>query len=135
MAVRKFTQPTSLEETLSREIPREKALPTMNGRSSSSSEQEAVSKSTGTFALQDKLPKLPIPALEDTCDKYLKALRPLQSSREHQDTQTAVREFLKSDGHELNERLKKYATGKTSYIEQFCMYLSCANWPYLTEEI
>jgi len=27
---------------------------------------------------------------------------------------------LKSEGPELQERLKKYANGKTSYIEQFC---------------
>lgn len=31
-----------------------------------------------------------------------------------------MREFLKTDGPELHERLKKYASGKSSYIEQFC---------------
>ncbi|KAI9807550.1 MAG: hypothetical protein M1825_005490 [Sarcosagium campestre] len=72
-----------------------------------------------TFASQDDLPKLPIPELEVTCSRYLEALRPLQSSREHEDTKQAVKEFLKSDGPSLQERLKRYATGKTSYIEQF----------------
>jgi carnitine O-acetyltransferase len=75
-----------------------------------------------TFAAQDKLPKLPIPDLEGSCQKYLAALKPLQTPREHAETQQAVEEFLKSEGPELNERLKKYATGKTSYIEQFCAY-------------
>jgi carnitine O-acetyltransferase len=73
-----------------------------------------------TFAAQDKLPKLPIPELESTATKYLAALKPLQSSRERADTKQAVEEFLKSEGPELQERLKEYATGKTSYIEQFC---------------
>ncbi|KAH8593353.1 carnitine acetyl transferase-like protein [Bisporella sp. PMI_857] len=72
-----------------------------------------------TFAAQDKLPKLPIPELESTTTKYLAALKPLQSPREHAETQQAVEEFLRSEGPELQARLKKYANGKTSYIEQF----------------
>lgn len=76
-----------------------------------------------TFAAQDKLPKLPIPDLDDTCKKYLEVLKPLQNKREQEDTAIAVQDFLKNDGPELQIRLKKYATGKTSYIEQFCMLI------------
>ncbi|KAG6293177.1 hypothetical protein E4U45_006745 [Claviceps purpurea] len=72
-----------------------------------------------TFAAQDKLPKLPIPHLASTCDKYLEALKPLQSPRERAETEHAVRDFLSTDGPDLQEKLKKYARGKTSYIEQF----------------
>ena len=79
-----------------------------------------------TFAAQDKLPKLPIPELESSTAKYLAALKPLQTTREHAETKQAVEEFLKGDGPDLQERLKKYANGKTSYIEQFCWwYLTC----------
>lgn len=77
------------------------------------------SKQGITFAAQDKLPKLPIPELESTMKKYLEALAPLQSSQEHNDTKAAVRDFLENEGKDLQERLKKYATGRTSYIEQF----------------
>src|SRR4051812_14046072 len=49
-----------------------------------------------TFAAQDKLPKLPIPELESTTIKYLAALKPLQTPREHAETQQAVEEFLRS---------------------------------------
>jgi carnitine O-acetyltransferase len=73
-----------------------------------------------TFAHQDSLPKLPITELEGVCRKYLEAVKPLQTKREHADTVAAVREFLKTDGPELQERLKKYANNKSSYIEQFC---------------
>lgn len=73
-----------------------------------------------TFAHQDKLAKLPIPDLDSTCEKYLTALKPLQSPRDHSDTSHAVHEFLSQEGPELQEKLKKYAEGKTSYIEQFC---------------
>ena len=74
-----------------------------------------------TFAAQDKLPKLPIPDLDHSITKYLEALKPLQSPRDYAETQQAAEEFLKVDGPELQEKLKKYATDKTSYIEQFCM--------------
>ena len=39
-----------------------------------------------TYSHQDELPKLPIPDLKDTTEKYLTALRPLQSQHEQHDT-------------------------------------------------
>lgn len=75
-----------------------------------------------TYAHQDQLPKLPVPDLERSCEKYLAALKPLQSPREHAETRYAVQEFLRNEGPELNEKLKNYAEGRTSYIEQFCMF-------------
>ncbi|KAL9059116.1 MAG: hypothetical protein Q9162_001334 [Coniocarpon cinnabarinum] len=72
-----------------------------------------------TFAAQDQLPKLPIPDLDATCKRYLEALEPLQSYREHQDTERAVREFQKHEGSELQQKLHEYSAGRSSYIEQF----------------
>lgn len=72
-----------------------------------------------TFAAQDDLPKLPIPDLESSCQRYLDALRPLQGLREHAETKQAVETFLKADGPDLQEKLQNYALGKSSYIEQF----------------
>ncbi|KAK3044705.1 hypothetical protein LTS18_000572, partial [Coniosporium uncinatum] len=72
-----------------------------------------------TFAAQDKLPKLPVPDLEASCKKYLKALEPLQSPKEHRESESAVKEFLRSEGPDLQEKLKKYAAEKANYIEQF----------------
>jgi carnitine O-acetyltransferase len=78
------------------------------------------SKSGGTYEFQDGLPKLPIPDLESTCHKYLDSLRPLQTVKEYAESRVAVREFLKYQGPELQEKLKKYASGRSNYIEQFC---------------
>ncbi|VBB77779.1 Putative mitochondrial carnitine O-acetyltransferase [Podospora comata] len=80
---------------------------------------EEKTKGGVTYAHQDELPKLPIPALEQTCQRYLSSLRPLQGPREHQDTRNAVQEFLNNEGPELDAKLRAYAEGKTSYIEQF----------------
>ncbi|KAI7118345.1 hypothetical protein KC324_g18746, partial [Hortaea werneckii] len=83
------------------------------------SHQNPESKPGVTFAAQDKLPKLPIPDLKQTCERYLAALDPLQTAREHADSERAVAEFMRSDGPQLQEKLKEYASGRSSYIEQF----------------
>lgn len=154
MPVRIFIMPNSLDEALATsqgapnvpDGPRSKG-PTSNSTKSNhpssnlpSASQDTEPKTGITYACQDKLPKLPIPDLESTCKKYLEALKPLQSAREHEDTIAAVQEFLKNDGPKLQERLKKYATRKSSYIEQFCklsflkrlvpydLYGSCIEW-------
>lgn len=147
--VRIFTVPKSLGETLSappsrtkvapstssRQIPR--SVPTTNAdllnaipqaarlpASASGKKEMGLTEDKSypgvTFAHQEKLAKLPIPDLESSCEKYLQALKPLQSAREHSDTKQAVQDFLVKDGPELQEKLKKYAEGRTSYIEQFC---------------
>ncbi|KAL4956745.1 Choline/Carnitine o-acyltransferase-domain-containing protein [Aspergillus filifer] len=119
-AVRYFTAPKPLGMTMdsprSTPGPETKIKPTtVDGGLT-----DAVTKSGGvTFAQQDSLPKLPIPELESTCRKYLDALAPLQTPKEQEETKAAVRDFLKTDGPALQERLQKYASSQTSYIEQF----------------
>ncbi|ODQ53229.1 acyltransferase ChoActase/COT/CPT [Saitoella complicata NRRL Y-17804] len=72
-----------------------------------------------TFAYQEKLEKLPIPPLEETCQRYLSAVKPLLTARQFADTEGAVNEFLHNEGPELQEALHEYASQKSSYIEQF----------------
>ena len=117
MVVKAFSKFPSIDEALANAKPLEEA-PKMNGNTTLPKPKEISSAST--FSYQDELPRLPIPSLESTCEKYLSSLKPLQTHREHLDSQAAVQSFLKGEGHELNERLKKYEKGKTSYIEQFC---------------
>ncbi|KAI1388300.1 choline/Carnitine O-acyltransferase [Hypoxylon trugodes] len=130
--VRIFAMPKSLGETLNassssptslsiQEYKSERpASPELRSRSSMMETIPERPKEGGiTFASQDSLPKLPIPELEQTCKKYLTALKPLQGPREHSETKLAVQDFLKRDGPELQKMLQEYAVGKTSYIEQF----------------
>ncbi|KAK7607857.1 carnitine acetyl transferase-like protein [Phyllosticta paracitricarpa] len=136
MPARTFTVPTSLNESLvngsikmaaTNDTPQrsaEAARKALNDFSKADSNPLGVAKNPNskpgiTFAAQDKLPTLPIPELESTCNKYLAALAPLQSPKEQRETRAAVREFLKNDGPDLQEKLKKYAAGKANYIEQF----------------
>jgi Choline/Carnitine o-acyltransferase len=124
MTARTFAAPTCPGEKLRIE-------PVINGPSASAEAGQTTPKAEArmalngpkagvTFAAQDKLPKLPIPELQDSCKRYQEALKPLQSISEQRDTAAAIDKFLKHEGLELHDRLKKYATGRTSYIEQFC---------------
>ena len=69
-----------------------------------------------TFAHQDKLPKLPVPPLEETCKRYLRALEALQDETEHAQTKAAVKEFLENDGVKIQEKLKKWAETKDRWV-------------------
>ncbi|KAK2840763.1 hypothetical protein Q7C36_012342 [Tachysurus vachellii] len=58
-----------------------------------------------SLAHQDGLPKLPVPPLKQTCERYLAALEPLVSEEELDHTRQLVAEFLSSGG--VGERLQK----------------------------
>lgn len=69
-----------------------------------------------TMNHQSSLPKLPIPTLEETCKRYLRALEGLQDPEEHARTKVAVDEFLQGDGPRIQEKLKAYAEDKARYV-------------------
>ena len=137
MTVRTFTMPTSLNKSLAASQPPASDTDRPSAKteqlSYSSAQREPLAshkpdhKPGITFAAQDKLPKLPIPDLESSLKKYIEVLKPLQSNREQEETAATVAEFAKNEGPELQARLKKYATGKTSYIEQFCKSFSSSH--------
>jgi len=122
MAVRTFTRPSSLSKKLAistkDKMSHSSAAP---GRTEDQKPSPATDAGNTTFAFQDRLPKLPIPDLEDTCTRYMGSLRPLQTSKEHAESTAAVKDFLRVEGPDLQEKLKKYASGRSNYIEQFCM--------------
>lgn len=66
-----------------------------------------------TFMHQSALPRLPIPPLEETCKRYLRALEGLQDEKEHAATSRAVHDFLTSgDGDRVQKMLLEYAKDK-----------------------
>ncbi|KAH6905792.1 carnitine acetyl transferase [Coprinopsis sp. MPI-PUGE-AT-0042] len=72
-----------------------------------------------TFSNQGQLPKLPVPPLEDTCKRYLQALKALQEPEEHETTKAAVQDFLENQGPAIQQKLVEWAKTKDSYIEEF----------------
>uniref|UniRef100_A0A1A9W083 Choline/carnitine acyltransferase domain-containing protein n=1 Tax=Glossina brevipalpis TaxID=37001 RepID=A0A1A9W083_9MUSC len=80
-----------------------------------------------TMHFQKSLPRLPIPEVEKTCERFLKAVQPLLSPAEFADTEKIVLSFKNQEAPELNSLLKaKDENNKhTSYISEpwFDMYL------------
>lgn len=81
-----------------------------------------------TMHFQKSLPRLPIPKLEKTCERYLRALEPLVTAEELEKTRAIVNDFKNNEGAELDQLLRKRnkANKHTSYISGpwFDMYLS-----------
>lgn len=81
-----------------------------------------------TFAAQHKLPKLPLPSLESSCQRYLQALKPLQSEQEQDDSVRAVQNFLHGEGPILQAQLAEYNDSHENYFENFCASHSLMQW-------
>lgn len=81
-----------------------------------------------TMHFQRSLPRLPVPELKLTCERYLKAQQPLLSTNDYLKTKEIVNNFEHNDGKMLQDMLKNKnnLNKNTSYITKdwFDMYLS-----------
>ena len=80
---------------------------------------------SGTFAAQQAIPRLPIPSLDETLDKFPKIVEALLSKEEQDETRKVVENFRRGVGSKLQNMLYKYQkegfeSGRLgSYIEEF----------------
>lgn len=76
---------------------------------------------------QASLPRLPVPQLEKTCERYLSAQKPILIEEQLRHTESCVQRFLAGEGPLLQKELKAFdAMNKnSSYITEywFDMYL------------
>lgn len=74
-----------------------------------------------TMHFQKSLPRLPIPDLSKTGERYLKALRPLLSEDQYLKAQQRTTNFIAQEGKELQEKLisKDKRNKHTSYISEY----------------
>ncbi|CAL1532065.1 unnamed protein product, partial [Lymnaea stagnalis] len=94
----------------------------------SNDEREYLHKSKiPTYHFQASLPRLPIPELDKSCQRYLNAQLPLLSDAQHKELQKVVGEFQNGQGKDLQKELVE--TDKkakdTNYVSDlwFDMYL------------
>ncbi|XP_020368798.2 carnitine O-palmitoyltransferase 2, mitochondrial [Rhincodon typus] len=98
-------------------------------RSSSSSELDYLHKSiVPTDHFQKSLPRLPIPKLQDTMQRYLTAQKPLLDNDQYRRTEQLAEDFEKGIGKQLHEELvaQDKRNKHTSFISGpwFDMYLT-----------
>lgn len=78
---------------------------------------------------QEGLPKLPVPPLKQTCERYLAALEPIISEEEMEHTRQVVQEFLKGGvGERLQKGLERRARKTDNWLSEWWMqmaYLDC----------
>ncbi|TCO68298.1 choline/carnitine O-acyltransferase [Marinisporobacter balticus] len=58
-----------------------------------------------TFANQERLPKIQIPKLSDTCDAFMEWVEPLLTKEAFRKTKEVVEEFKRKDGKKLQKQL------------------------------
>jgi carnitine O-acetyltransferase len=82
--------------------------------------------SVKTFGNEDRLPRVPLPSLEDTCDRFMSWCAPLLTAGQLAETEKAVRAFAAPDGpgRTLHAALAGYdaTDGVHSWLDTF--------WPY-----
>jgi carnitine O-acetyltransferase len=82
--------------------------------------------STRTFGNEDRLPRVPLPSLDDTCDRFIEWCAPLLTTEELAATEKSVRAFAAPDGpgRTLHAALASYdaTAGVHSWLDTF--------WPY-----
>ncbi|VDQ12485.1 unnamed protein product [Trichobilharzia regenti] len=64
------------------------------------------------------LPRLPVPNLRNTLDRYLRLIAPVVSKEDFERTKLLVDEFGKpgGEGEELQNLLKEYAATKLNWV-------------------
>ncbi len=107
------------------------AVEEANTRANTMSTSTSTSTSTfsSTYASQSSLPRLPIPSLEETAERFLETVQPLLTPAQYEETKIIVEKFLSDDGEngaqKLQSILQAYdAEGEAdnsigSYIEEF----------------
>ena len=76
----------------------------------------------GTFGNEARLPRVPLPALEDTCERFLDWCAPLLTPAELDDTRRTVTNFLADpDTARVHEALAEYESGEgvDSWLDEF----------------
>ena len=84
-------------------------------------ESNTTSKVSITYGSQRDLPRLPIPTLDETLQKFLYCLEALQTADEFEESQNTVTTFLTTDGPILQQLLVEYdqTLQSGSYVEEF----------------
>ncbi|KAI8820719.1 acyltransferase ChoActase/COT/CPT [Fimicolochytrium jonesii] len=84
-----------------------------------------------TFSLQETLPRLPIPPLEETAARYLQTLVPILTPEEYKKSEAIVHDFIKPGGlgHDLQTRLREHDRREpNSWLERWWLSLAYHGW-------
>ena len=73
-----------------------------------------------TFELDEELPSLPVPSLDETLDKYLDSIEPFVTESELKTTKIIVEKFRNGAGEDLQDLLLKHAGERKNWVRFIC---------------
>lgn len=68
------------------------------------------------YKYQNELPKLPVPTLQETTDKYIKSVEPFLSADQLATTKKNVSAFLNKEGPQLQDKLVSFAKTQDNWL-------------------
>lgn len=71
------------------------------------------------YKFQSKLPKLPVPTLQETTEKYIKSVTPLLLKSQLEITKKNVESFLAKQGPQLQSKLENFALTKDNWLAEW----------------
>ncbi|XP_052106150.1 carnitine O-palmitoyltransferase 1, liver isoform-like [Mytilus californianus] len=77
-----------------------------------------------TYYFQEVLPKLPVPDLNTSCDRFLASMRPILSDDDYRNLLTEVIDFKEKDGPILQSYLLQRATRTNNWLKDIWMNLA-----------
>ncbi|CAH0521081.1 unnamed protein product [Peronospora belbahrii] len=69
-----------------------------------------------TYSFQDALPRLPLPSLKDTIQRYMKSIHPLLTQEEYDDVERMAQEFVHKEGPKLQFYLYLKSWWSSNYV-------------------
>lgn len=88
----------------------------LNNSSFCSQQPSVVSHTPRTFELDSHLPRLPLPSLQRTLDKYLRSVRPFLTDLEYLTTVKRVDNFRNGVGKVLQFHLRARANREKNWV-------------------
>ena len=79
-------------------------------------------KNSRTLTKQASLPRLPVPALDASIQRYLNAVKPLVDDDEFESTRKIATDFVKTNG--IGERLQKLLVEKSKTTDNWVQILN-----------
>lgn len=71
------------------------------------------------YSFQNSLPRLPVPAVKDTCQRYLESVRPLMDDEQHERMTALAKDFEKNLGPRLQWYLKLKSWWASNYVSDW----------------
>lgn len=81
-----------------------------------------------TFSIDELLPSLPVPNLEQTLEKYLSSVKPFVNEFEYKNTEEIVKKFQIGDGQVLQKLLLEKAKHERNWLEKYWLDYAYLEW-------